>query len=145
MSREGLSWASFAGFSSCSNGLLQWFSTYGLRPPLVVKWPFHMGHLRPSENADIYIMMYTCRKNYNYEVARKIILWLGVTVTWGTALKSLSIRKVENHCFSVFFRPLGRHSIRVLGRGHHLSYESRGVKNTGRGWGSQIKDKCFLT
>jgi hypothetical protein len=28
----------------------------------------------------------------------KIIVWLGVTTAWGTALKGCSIRKVENHC-----------------------------------------------
>lgn len=26
------------------------------------------------------------------------VLWLGVTTPWGTALKGVSIRKVENHC-----------------------------------------------
>lgn len=29
----------------------------------------------------------------------KIILYLGVTRTWETVLKSRSIRKVESHCY----------------------------------------------
>ena len=35
--------------------------------------PFHRGHLRSSENTDIYIIIHNSSK----EVAAKIILWLG--------------------------------------------------------------------
>jgi hypothetical protein len=28
----------------------------------------------------------------------KIIVWLGVTITWGTVLEGPNIRKVETHC-----------------------------------------------
>ena len=52
--------------------LTQWFSTHRLRP-LWVKGHFHRGHLRPSKNTDIHIAV-VC---YSYEVAMKIILWLG--------------------------------------------------------------------
>ena len=31
--------------------------------------------------------------------SNKIIVWLGVTTTWGTSLKCCSIRKAENHWF----------------------------------------------
>ena len=41
-------------------------------------------------------------QNYSYEVATKIILWLGVTTTWGTVLKGCSIRKVESHWYTPF-------------------------------------------
>ena len=30
--------------------------------------------------------------------SKEIILWLGVTTTWGTILKGRSTRKVKNHC-----------------------------------------------
>lgn len=37
-------------------------------------------------------------QNYRYEVATKIILWLGgVAATRGTALRGGSVRMVENH------------------------------------------------
>jgi hypothetical protein len=37
-------------------------------------------------------------QNYNYEETIKIILWLGVTTTWGIILKGHPIRKAESHC-----------------------------------------------
>lgn len=33
-----------------------------------VKWTFHSGHLRPSENMHIYIMIHN-KQNFSYEVA----------------------------------------------------------------------------
>ena len=33
-----------------------------------------------------------------YNFSNEIVLWLGVTTTWGTVVKGLSIRKVESHC-----------------------------------------------
>jgi hypothetical protein len=37
---------------------------------------------------------------YSYEIAMKIVLWLGVTTIWRTVLKGCRIRKAENHCSS---------------------------------------------
>jgi len=68
-----------------------WVST-----PLGVKRSFHRGHLRPSENTDVYLIIYNSREIMKYN---EIILWLVVTATWRTVLKDCSIRKVENHCF----------------------------------------------
>jgi hypothetical protein len=34
----------------------------------------------------------------------KIILWSGVTITWGIVLKGYNIRKVESYCHRVFFQ-----------------------------------------
>ena len=44
----------------------------------------------------IFILQFTTLANYSYEIT-KIVLWLGVTATKGTALKGHSIRMGENH------------------------------------------------
>lgn len=64
--------------------LCQHFSTCG-SPPFGSWMTLYWGHPRPLENIDIYIMVHNIRK-YSCGAATKIILELGVTTTWGTAL-----------------------------------------------------------
>jgi hypothetical protein len=49
------------------------------RPVVLNLWVatqlLHKNHLTTLENTSIYIMIH--KQNYSYEVARKIILWLG--------------------------------------------------------------------
>jgi hypothetical protein len=73
-----------------------------------LNWQFLNWITTPLSNVskNSYIMIYIYRyryrsqqwQSYSYEVVMNIILWLGVTTTWGTVLKGHSIRKVENHC-----------------------------------------------
>jgi hypothetical protein len=60
-----------------------------------VKWPFHKGHLRLSENTDIHI---TINKSSKITVAIKIMLWMVVTTTLWTVLQGHGLRNAENHC-----------------------------------------------
>jgi hypothetical protein len=41
----------------------------------------------PSSTGIVENAIHNSNKNHSYQVATKIILWLGVTTTWGTALK----------------------------------------------------------
>jgi hypothetical protein len=63
--------------------LSQWFSTCESWPPLGA-WPLGISVIHKGSKI-------------SYEVAMKIILWWGVTTTWGTALKGYSVGKGENH------------------------------------------------
>ena len=61
------------------------------------------GHLRSLKNPDINITICNSSKiTYNYEVATKITLWLGVSTRWGAVLQGHGIGKVENHCLKWF-------------------------------------------
>lgn len=71
--------------------LNRWFST-----------PLGMGY-QISCISDIHIIIHN----------NEIILWSGVTTTWGSILKDRSIRKVETHCHRLFLpikiiRPLNK-------------------------------------
>ena len=94
----------------------QWFSTWGLWAPWRGKPPLyiyicsyehiyiyiyvHRGHI-----SDIWHIRYLHQNNIT---VAKLQLWssnnnnfiLGVTTTWRSILKGLSIKKVENHCSS---------------------------------------------
>ena len=50
-----------------------------------------------DQKTEIFSLRFITVANYGYEVATKIMLWLGNNTTWRTALKGHSIRKVENH------------------------------------------------
>ena len=96
--------ALFLGFLPLSprNVIEQWFSTCRFQASLVTEWPFHRNCLRPPENTDIYVTIHnSSKKKYSYEVAMKIVLWLGVSTAW-SVLKGRSIRKVENCCLRWF-------------------------------------------
>ena len=86
----------------------------GLRKSVVLnlwvnaEWPFHWGHLRPSENTEIYIMIHNSSK-ISYEVATSFMVGGGVPTTWGTVLKGCSIRKVENHWYKWWNWPEHKH------------------------------------
>ena len=58
--------------------------------PLGVKQPFHRGYISDILHSDSYQ-----KQSCSYKVAMEIILWLGVTTPWGTALKCRSGRKIE--------------------------------------------------
>ena len=91
------------GFQSKASFIIMVFSmlvvlNLWVMTPLGIKQSFNRGYLRLSENTDIYIMIPGNSKNYSFEIATKIILWLGVTTTWGTVLDGQNTRNIENHC-----------------------------------------------
>lgn len=45
----------------------------------------------------MYIISHKGSKNFSYQVAMKIILWLWVTTAWGSILTGNSIKKVDKH------------------------------------------------
>jgi hypothetical protein len=65
--------------------------------PFEIKGPFRRGHI-PDILHIKYLRKDSQRQSYGYEVAAKTNLWLRVTTTWGSILKGLGIRRVENHC-----------------------------------------------
>ena len=56
----------------------------------------------------IFTLWFTTVAKLQLWVISEILLWLGVTTTWGTVLKGHSIRKVEKHCSRgyFYFKPL---------------------------------------
>lgn len=78
----------------------------------VVKWAFHRGYLGPSENTSLNIEIHNGSQVLLCSSKEKNVGL--VTLTWGTARKGHSIRKVETHC------PKGNH----MGEGQTFTFEA---------------------
>ena len=85
--------------------LWQWFVTCGVPPLWRLNDPYTGVAYQISYISDIYIVLPNSSK-ISYEVARKIILWLGAITVWGTILKGPIIGKAESHCPKNMWSPL---------------------------------------
>ena len=78
--------------------VIQWLSTCGSHTLWEVNDPVTAVTCQLPRISDIYIVIHSVHLHKLHLWNNEIILCLGVTITWGTVLKGLSIRKVESHC-----------------------------------------------
>ena len=89
-----------ASFTTNKDYLQQWCSVCWPWS-MGVKWAFCRCHLRSLGNTDtLWFIMVT--KLQLWSSNKNLILWLGVSTTWGTVLEGCSIRKVENYWSTVY-------------------------------------------
>lgn len=65
--------------------------------PSWIKRPFHQGFLRPSENTDFFILQFISVSTLHLRSRHESNFMVRVNTTWETALKGISIRRVENY------------------------------------------------